>query len=100
MALPWRDSRRRGLVRVVKVLAMKGGDSFQLREPIQRFEPFFAPVAGFPDATKGQFDTAACAVVVDEHLTGSQSFGHPHLARAVAGPDAGDKAVIGAVGDL
>ena len=52
------------------------------------------------DAAERQLDAAAGAVVVDEHLAAAQRPRHPHLPGAVAGPDAGDQAVLGAVGDL
>jgi hypothetical protein len=51
------------------------------------------------EATKGQLDAATSAIAVDVDLANAQPLGHAHLARAAFRPDAGDEAVVRAVGD-
>src|ERR1700722_7969637 len=53
----------------------------------------------FAHAAERQLDAAAGAVIVEEHLPRAQHLGEPHLAPAVAGPDASHEAVAGPVGD-
>src|SRR5690348_5010957 len=74
-------------------------DRLQRREAVQRLEPLLATVPGMLDAAERQLDAAAGAVVVDEDLAAPQRPRHPERAAAVARPDAGDEAVLGAVGD-
>ncbi len=56
-------------------------------------------MAGFADPAEGQLDAAAGAVIVHEDLAAADLARQPQLARAVAGPDAGDQPVFGTVGD-
>jgi aldehyde dehydrogenase (NAD+) len=56
-------------------------------------------VSGLSDPSERQFDAPAGAIVVDEHLARAQRPGEPHLPAPVRGPDAGDQAVAGPVGD-
>src|SRR3569833_1601633 len=49
------------------------------------------------DAAERQFDAAARAIVVEEHLARAQTPREAHLPRAVASPDARDEAVLRAV---
>lgn len=69
------------------------------RKTVERLEPLFATVAGFPGAAKGQFHASARIVIVDKYLPRPQRPRQPHLAHAVTRQDAGDKTVFGAVGD-
>ena len=72
---------------------------FSVVKPIQRLEALLAAVARRLDAAERQLDAAAGAVVVDEHLAASQRARQRSCRAAVARPDAGDQAVVGAVGE-
>ena len=56
-------------------------------------------MAGLAGAAEGQLDAAAGPVIVDEHLARADRLGEAHLPPAIGGPDAGDEAKVGAVGD-
>src|SRR6476620_1364719 len=73
-------------------------DGLQRRETVQRLETFLAAMPRMLDATERQFDAAARAVIVDEHLPARERTRHPELAAAVARPDAGDEAVVRRIG--
>ena len=62
-------------------------------------KPFLAAVTALLHAAERQFDAAAGAVAVDEHLTRTNALGDARLAAAVAGPHRGDEAVVGRVGE-
>src|SRR5271168_2104817 len=66
----------------------------QRRHVVERNESLLAAVAGFLHAAERQFDAAARAIAVDEHLARANLARDPHRAIAVAGPDAGDEAVV------
>src|SRR5690606_26596919 len=80
-------------------LSVMGRDGLERGEGVERLEPLLATVARFADAAEGQFNPARGAIVVDKDLSGPQPFRQPHLPPAVGGPDPGDQAVVGAVGD-
>src|SRR5688572_29266915 len=78
---------------------MMRGDRLQPREAVERLKSLLAAVARQADAAEGQLDAAAGAVVVEKDLARPQPARQPHRPAAVAGPDRGDEAVAGAVGD-
>src|SRR6056297_3461896 len=72
-------------------------NSLERRKTVQRLEPLLPAMAGFSSAAEGQCDPAAGSVIVEKDLPCAHLARKPHLARAVTCPDAGDKAVLGAV---
>jgi hypothetical protein len=80
--------------------AVLDGHSFQGGEAVERFKPFLTAMATGFDAAKGQLYTATGAIVVDKYLPAAQVFGHTKLPGAVLGPDPGDQAKGGGVGQF
>src|SRR5689334_9870001 len=55
--------------RMASPLSVLDRDGLERREAVQRLEAFLAPVSRMLHAAERQFDAAARAVIVDEHLT-------------------------------
>src|SRR6185312_4818681 len=81
------------------VSPMVEDDRLGCRHVVERLEAFFAAMAGALEAAEGKFDAAAGTVAIDEHLARANPLGNTVLAAAVAGPDAGNQPVVGAVGE-
>src|SRR5258706_2157014 len=80
-------------------LPVPDGDRLERREAEQTRPALLAPVAALLHAAERQLDSAAGAVIVDEHLPRLQRLRKAHLASAVARPHAGDQAVLRRVGE-
>src|SRR6185436_3234344 len=84
----------------VESSAVLEDDGLGLGKLTQRFDALFPAVTAFLYAAERQFDPAARAVTVNEHLAAAHFLRYPHLPCAIAGPDAGYQAVVGRIGEL